>query len=326
MPIVLKAIKLFILFFFYSFISNAQKVLSNNNVRSYYYNRNMAELAIVDINYNEANGYYKKAFESLSPHLRDVENAFTSAYYSNDSVLAKYYADMLAYRLYPVNTIWAAVDSTKSFNHFVIMDVDSIIGSRRYQFPENSYQFIDSLFKIDQKIRSVDTSKSYMQYVDANNLNAVLKFIIVNGYPNSDPDSKSFAVQPTLYSLFVLLWHHRSDTNSTQLDDLLQRELIGGNILCDDWATLMMYREGFQEKYLIKLWLVNIDTLTEEEIVQINDSRAEVFLEPLEDYKRKYDYEKMLEHTIGCSVNGHPFKLLNSFLVPSDNAIKAGLK
>jgi hypothetical protein len=138
-----------------------------------------------------------------------------------------------------------------------------------------------------------------------------------NGFwiKHSDPFQQNLA-------LFLNAWH--SKFKNDILDTLLLELCIKGDFPLTDLTALYLggalygYNKSNCEKYFLKIW--NYNKLSQQEIDRINKVREEIYLEPLHEYKKKYEYQLMHQKRFGIEER-NMFILLNSFQLYEANSI-----
>lgn len=285
-------------------------------VREYYVFINKAELAILDTKYQLAGQYYKNAFLLKYPNGKDLYNAFVTAFYNRDTTFAIRYLNDLAYHGLIEGYIHDSVTNC-DFYKYIATAYDSCYHAGAESFMPVLGKRLHNIFEDDKKVRTDDVSPEHMKqvmHVDSMNRMEMKQYIEENGFPSFEQKGFWDESSPSLPGpLLYILWHARFDP--TVLDTSIQQALWNGDLGNDDWASTMMEREGIQSLYHIKLWEDEGLNLSPAETERINKNRAVMYLESLEDYRKKYAYmkKKLSERDL---TKRAPFVLLVHFLIP----------
>jgi hypothetical protein len=289
-------------FFFFAFIIHtscfAEKV---DSVKNYYFFKNKGEMCIVDSNYADGLVNYKKAFSYKSPNVLDVYNALVLAYQLKDSVSAESFFNHMAYHglnkeVFETKRL-GLFAKEESFYKWLTRSYDS---SYRAGANTNMVQYakiIDSLSEADQSVRKSyklnEQGVNALVLTDNSNLLFLKTYIKQNGFPSYDRIGNfEKSIEGNFYSpnsLFFILWHTRHTSqllNKTLLDAVIQ-----GDYNPDEYALLIdlqrensIYYNALPRKFskagkVVFLPVPNLNT--------VNKKRASIYLDNVENYKRK---------------------------------------
>jgi len=295
---------------FIIFILFVESVYSQTSIQKYYAYVNKAELLICDQKYVEAIAFYDSARLNMLPWNVDLLNAIQCAIDANNKGKVLEYSQILLSKRFNLYNPKSSI-----YKSLVIYDAEIANNIAKYSGPYLCNSF-DSLFVKELKVRLVEDQRvdrlrakifskaavdSLAQsYIDTfslvllNNGLWLKGWIKNNGYPREEcyynPNFRDnpFAHISTLlihyfsehYSLFYQLKEsvNRGDMHPIDLASRIQR-------------TTPIKRERFKEYGITTHYFVN-DSLSEQtyNIEEINRNRAELMLEPYEDYLQKVNY------------------------------------
>ena len=211
-----------------------------------------------------------------------------------------------------------------SFYKFIAKDFDSIYNASKLNDDTNGINFWRDVHDLDQMARNGMHSHE-QEILDKRNSDNIVKYLEKhslsfkdNGFwlKHSKPSQQNLA-------LFLNAWH--SKIKNDKLDTLLLELCLKGEFPLTDLTAIYLggaqygYNKYNCEKYFLKIW--NYDKLSQQEIEGINQVREEIYLEPLLDYKRKYEFQLMHLKRFGIRER-NMFLFLNSFQLHEGNAIK----
>lgn len=302
-----------------------------DEVRSYYYNVNLAELSILDSNYKEASLYYTEAFATGVVFPIDVYNAFRVSLLQQDTFLCIQYLnkmfswglDLIKFKLFI-----SSADSNKviihdrelndtSFFKYIEQDYEHIRKEYLLTNKPNLVEKLNSILLEDQNCRKKyglkkqketenkeekDILIDSLHYCDNNVLNLVYSYVDSFGFP--DVNKVGIAEQGYGYGRIencfdIVLWHRRN-LKDERTHNLYYRAVLNGEY---DVRKFVRYTDFAENKYCV---FIKPQAITKIQLENINKKRAEIFLEPLEDYFRKIQYQK--KHGFN-----HAFTLVNLF-------------
>lgn len=281
------------------------QTIERNKVKAYYTFKNLAELKIVDSAYNEALGLYKQAFRNKFPNPHDLYNAFVLSYLLKDTATCKNYYNTL---------IELGTDKTKleelSFvagikdDMFYIKDIawDEEYYYWKYQLSTRPSvaRMLDSLYAVDQFYRKYYSREVFFPY-DIKNISHLCNYIQQNGFPGFEQagiKQGKLSVPYNCGAIQLIHWHTRGTDTAVyawakSFDSVLHEAVLDGRYEPADYALTIDQRQQYYYEQLqpIEQMLseegLNINQLP---IAAINRRRAQIYLEPLEEYIRKWKF------------------------------------
>lgn len=276
-----------------------------NKVKEYYKLKNEAELKIIDSCYREALGLYQQAFGNKFPNPRDLYNAFILAYQLKDTAACKTYYNTLIELGTDKEKLEEMyfIDSIKD-DMFYIKDIawDQEYYYWKYMLSTRPSvaRMLDSLYAVDQFYRKYYSREVFFQY-DLKNINYLCNYAQQNGFPGFEQAGIKQGQLSTPYNcgaIQLIHWHTRgSDPTASSwaksFDSVLYEAVLDGRYEPADYALTIDQREQYYYEQLqpIEQMLseegLNMNQLP---IAAINRRRAQIYLEPLEDYIRKWKF------------------------------------
>jgi len=275
---------------------------SKADIRKYYELINKAELAIIDSAFQDCSMFYKEAFKLKEANGKDLTNAFIASLILDDTADAIIYVDALAYLGLEKNYLeyCAKKVSKESLLVYATKNYESIY-KNGLAFNNKSIhlnRILDSLFNNDQAIRKTKNKAAYSK-VDSANLQCTYDLIKQYGFPSrqkigfsGNGGSPDF---PPPYWYFV--WHARP--NTTVIDSFLYQAVLEGKFRPDLYAELIAQRNDYYHMILEN------ELITSEEKQEIDLRRKEIYLESLEDYRRK----------LIKGIKRRPFQFYHNFII-----------
>ena len=263
------------------------------NLRSYYENINLAELAIIENNLDQAAKYYKAAFNSGYSFPKDKYNDFRVSYLLKDTLqsvdcfnyLANLGQDKTKFIQY-----FFQVDSLvyDPYMEFVTHDYDSTIKKANLRSKHALASKLNKIYQMDQLCRQENISTNDLWRCDSNVLEKMYDYIDSFGFPSADKVGllEQIVIQaPNSGAFDWLVWHCRG-RNELRLYD------IGRYYVHKGLYDARKFSRGFA--YLSNDYYVLLprQALTYAELEEVNKRRAGIFLEPLQDYARKIKFQK----------------------------------
>lgn len=139
---------------------------------------------------------------------------------------------------------------------------------------------LDSLYIVDQKVRTEGYSSDYMKKVDSSNFFLLKKLIDRHGFPD-----ERIVGANTAENIFYVLLHYDDDHNNIILKDILKEALERGQISPQNYAWIIDRRLAWgpdkKEPYYYQMPSKKIKDLNEEEIKEIDKRRYSIGLKPL---------------------------------------------
>lgn len=292
-------------FFLLLFFTSQTSVLAqdfNKDIANYYLNKNLAELAIVDSNYIEASEYYKIAFSKSILFSADLWNAYLISFYQNDTIFTqKYYNSLVLHgyskKFFIGSLNYYQLDSllVQPFYLYISRTYDSLWNIAISTEMPSKAKKLDEIFNLDQQGRiykDVDniTIKENQHILDTDDSTRKLFFLYCKeyGFPNFSQVGlfEKRVRQPTATGLPFLLYWHQVFKQNPKLDDLYYNAALNGDIPADQYATTIDRRK-------IKYFMIlrDLETLNPAEIKLINEERAKIYLESINDYRKKIEFQ-----------------------------------
>jgi hypothetical protein len=311
---------------------SSYSLFANNKIEKYYYLVNKAELQIVNMKYDNALNIYNKAFFLKKVNYKDLYNAFLCAYYTNDTFYSIKYNTELA-----KNGLQKLFFQDSMFNYqfylLIYKNYDSIYNhfdNYRYKYSQ-----LESAYKTDQLVRNIDTFQQYtILKADSINLNIIYYFIKKYGISVFQKLGMWNSLNGPLINndaFFLVMWHNSFTNHPIQykLDKLLKKAVEKGFLDPAIYLTLnfgrtnklMSENECKEDIYFTKIW--GYEKLDKVKINEINLIRNEIYLESIEDYKIKYDYQSIHHERFGVTKK-NMFCIVNSFLIVDQVLIDSG--
>jgi len=298
----------------------AARAIDRIKVKEYYLLKNKAELAITDSAYATALALYKQAFACKFPNPCDIYNAFVVAYLLKDTAAGKSY----------YNTLAELGINKKKFEElpFVTSIKDDMFYIRDIAWNEEYYQLkymmsarpavarmLDSLYAADQFYRKYYSRDTFF-YHDKQIINYLCDYVKRNGFPGFEQAGICQREESAPYNdgtIQLIHWHTRgSDPNlspwAKSLDSVLYNAVLDGNYDPANYALSVDQRDSnYYEQLQPVEEMLSEDglELAKLDIPAINRKRAGIYLEPLEDYIRKWKF----------SLNDDRFYLFGPFVV-----------
>jgi hypothetical protein len=262
---------------------------SENLLRDYYYTINLAELSIIDNKLPEAKKNYEKAFGTGYSFPSDKFNAFAVSYFMKDTIKSiQYFNDLAAlgqdkekfikYFLHsdpkPNPYIDYVTKDYKNINEKVMKSEMLLLAKK-----------MDVMFQMDQDCRN-NGSKDDLLNCDRNVRERLYAFVDTYGFPGYKKVGllEEGVIQATNPGNFdMLLWHTRGFPDEKIYS--IGLENVKKGIYDARRFAMGFFYQG--SEYQVG---TPYEPITREELDAINKKRAEIFLEPLEDYLRKVAY------------------------------------
>lgn len=276
------------------YVSPAQN--RKTNIRAYYSLVNQAELSILDSNFDKANEYYKKAFKLNPANDKDIFNAEVVSYLHKDTLFARDNLNKLAYygmkKMVFEGSFWGASIINDSFYIFISKDYDSIYHQREKSGMAAYGKQLAAFYERDQSVRGRHSkhSKEEAKKSDLENILSFKTFINKNGFPSFEKtgffDEGGFSVQ-MFGTFYLVLWHTRPF--KTPLDKIMHNAVINGEFRPDKYAYIIDHRIG-EDNNRYSMIFEGQKEITKEREIAIDEKRKTIYLEPLADFKKKFNY------------------------------------
>jgi len=296
----------FLLFLLITGWVNGQDVF-DREASKYYLQKNKAELAIMNGQYDIALVAYKVAFRAKFPNERDIYNAFHVAFIVRDSSAAKEYLDIIflhgqqkeKYELTPFGSLIA----TEDFYKWCSRSYDSL-----YKIAQNSKMpllaaILDTIFVRDQSLRKEvkdkmrNGEKVDLRTTDSLNLVEIEKFIERYGFPNYELlgifEQCKGGYPGAFSTIDLLLWHTRHSFRI--LNRRLTEASLSGLLPPEEYTFYMDAQQDKESYYSIlprdgQSGAVSLDSL--KGLENIDDRRRSVMACKLSDYVSKFHHQE----------------------------------
>lgn len=291
--------------------------ISRDSLRNYYEYKYEAELAIMDADYRHAVKTYKNAYQYKTPNSSDLYNSFKTAYLCNDSAMAKAWYELEILHGWNRNkfetNLWGETIKNDGLYQWINTNYDSLHQvAQRSNMPVVA-KVMDSILAADQKPRDFNKiTEQVMQqilHVDSMNVAFLKNYMEQNGYPGFDEVGifEEFNIPSTIW--FVML--HTRYTSKALNKPCLQA-VLEGKLPPGEYASIIDLQGEKPIYYQASKWAgkqIGPVRLLPKDKVAINKLRAELFLEPLDEYRLKLVFQKDQSHPFFEFV---PFMILSS--------------
>ncbi|HXS37926.1 MAG TPA: hypothetical protein VN721_14580 [Flavipsychrobacter sp.] len=281
-----------------------------SKVLDYYQKINLAELAICDSNFAEANKYYADAFtiNHDKAFYRDLRNAFYAAMDSHEYALAEKYISQLLYRGLDSENISGI---RKSYSGKQLQRVNAIIS----KYPNNIIKLqkdplvkeLKQLVKLDQDVRFYFMNKGFDDYmvdsvfiVDDDDAQKLRKIFKEKGVPNEAVYTESRCE--------IIIWHNTGaiagGMPSHIFDTMLYRAVLTFDFDARDFVFIagasplsssFKYNDVIL-RFPLDLWgycyrrkILYPEYYNDTSEERINKERAKIGLESLNDCRKKIE-------------------------------------
>ncbi len=261
-------------------MAKTNKFLVSDTIRDYYVSINKAELAIVDSNFKEALLHYGVAFRLKAPNAKDLHNAYCAAAFVPDCEQGRIYLEKLA------NLGYRIPDSLIGNTYFFQCTGDglkAVADKARNDFQLSAIGLqLDSLAKEDQSVRSDEnTDFAKMQEKDAAVLQSLYRLLKKEKFTNVETGMSYGNAGNDYSTLWLIRWHGRGKPSI--LDSILLESVLKGNYDPSVYASLISTDNNAQ----YGIYYNPARTWTDQQRRLINENRAKIYLEPLDDYEKK---------------------------------------
>lgn len=272
------------------------------NVRRYYDNVHKAELAIVDSQLDRALLSYQAAFSEMYPQPRDVYNAFVVAYILKDSIKAKDCFNTLIEMGVRKEKLEILPFFEKAKDDYLYLS----FVSKWHEYFEMKYymssrphtaHILDSVMTVDQFYRIYKSDAASISK-DKRNIEFLILFSKEHGFPGfTQSGTRLLNMELPIYegNLSLIFWHSRG--NISPLDSIMTKAVIKGEYDPINYAMTMDTKGAGYYQLLIEPNnpLKKNDQLdnilkSREKLEALNKKRAEIYLDPLQDYLRKMNF------------------------------------
>jgi tetratricopeptide (TPR) repeat protein len=299
------------------------------DLKSYYYEINLAELQIVLGNYKEANEHYLMAFKYNPENEKDLYNSFLISYFIKDTALATVRLQKLAYFGLPKEYIECKLQTREYFITLCKMaNFDSCRNEGWKAADKKLLQELEQLIILDQSrgaeaihLKTESERKRILSQIDKKTMDTMLKIIKKYGWPsfhqigywlnNANPLSNNSAFELTM-------WHNRFRTNI--MDYFAINAIKAGNFRPDIWAKHILSRNMLGIKkfndygYHVTVW--DIKDIPHQKLKKYDAARKEIFLESLTDYFQKFQYQSTNNLEFGGDSIKSIFGFVHPILIP----------
>lgn len=262
---------------------------SENLLRDYYYTINLAELSIIDNNLPEAKRKYEKAFSTGYSFPSDKFNAFAVSYFMKDTIKSiEYFNDLAALGQDKGKFIKYFLHSDPKPNpyiDFVTKDYKDIHEKVMKSEMPILAKKMDAIFQMDQDCRNNGPDDDLLN-CDRKVREQLYAFIDTYGFPGYKAVGvlEETTIQATNAANFDKLLWHCSGLPDEKIYSIGLENVKKGIYDARRFAMGFFYQGS---EYQVG---VPYDPITQEELDAINKKRAEIYLEPIQDYMRKVAY------------------------------------
>lgn len=277
---------------------------------------NVAELKIVEGNYEEALAAYRQAFASVpSPFARDYYNAAVSAVKLEDEKQAFNYLEQLVMKGVSLpylerQQVFDSLQTTKRWKKF-----GKQYPKRRKKYEETANLILrddlDELYARDQYFRQAKgglrVHGDTIRQIEVDNVTNLLNWINDHGYPGE----ALIGVADTLEELprfSIVIQRQTAARDGYDFKGILAKAVKEGRIapqpvayLLDQQAGKIMYgsrafakinckRCKEKDKNYEKMQGLLVEKMSEADVEHIDQRRKQLGLEPLQDYRKKVLY------------------------------------
>ena len=299
----MKKTLLFVLYIALAFHADRSYAVDTAKIRKYYELTNKAELAIIDSNYSEATGLYKKAFTMKEGNGTDLFNAFIVSFLTKDTQNAR-----LCFRELTLHGMKLSVLENSKFGEkiskdqlfqLVTSDYDSLREVCLKSDKPRLASILDSIYDNDQRARQ-NSKEMHVSYEDIDNANVdnICNFVQKYGFPSFEKvgvlEKRTITVG-NFGAFSLVMWHVRG--RKTRLSTIAHNAVIAGEYPPNEYALISDMRDP---KYYMILpehldMIAPTNSSTKETNMDenvINQNRYSIYLESLHDYRRKLDFLK----------------------------------
>lgn len=281
------------------------------DAKSYYTNINRAELLICEDKYHEALPYYDSAFRAMPPWITDMSNAIQCAIDANDTARVRSNLMLLlrkGIRFVQPNTplynrIYAFSAEVKQIINsydrpFLCQKVDTaFINELTVRLREDQYINRKRISMYEQRY----TNLTAQAYIDSFSM-VLLKngvwlkdWILKNGYPKEECYYYPSADSDPLHIISILLVHYFSEHWTffyTLKDCVYKGEYHPIELASHIMRHTPVKREHFKElgHYCYLFMGDSLESIQYNKMEEIEKNRAELLLQPYNDYLKKVDY------------------------------------
>lgn len=268
-----------------------------DSVAKYYFCRNKAELAIVDSNYFESLNFYKKAFLFKSANARDLANGLRLAIILNDTLFARTCMGTLAANGLPqrvtLNFMGEEWTQAGGLYSYLAGNYDSLVSVYENSKKAKLSEMLERIYERDQLARRGGYTEAEAAVIDKKNIDSLIWFSGKYGFPCFQllgfAEPSSGIGRAGIYGF--ILWHSREQEIGA-LDSLGLRAVMAGLYPPEEFAQSFDFKSPISKYHMLVPGISsNLDptkTALTDEVVNLN--RAAIYLESIEDYKRKLLY------------------------------------
>lgn len=279
---------------------------SYDSVNKYYQHKYLAENAIMDADYPHAVKEYKIAYQYKTPNGVDLHNSFKVAYICRDSAMAKSWHDTGILHGWTKSgfeeTEYGKSIKNDGLYQWINSNYDSLHRIALNSNMPKVARIMDSVLHADQAVRPIlnrpITEKETQSMVHADSINIVFlkRYMEQNGYPDFEKVGvfEEFNYPSTIW---FVLYHTRYI--SKELNKLCFQAVLEGKMPPGEYASIVDMQENAPAYFEQPKWDKNGNIpipLTGTERAAINELRAKLFLEPIEDYHKKLLFQKDKNH------------------------------
>lgn len=266
----------------------------NENLKKYYELVNLAELSIVDNRLPDAQKYYQEAFSTPYRFPKDIYNALRVSFNMEDTSESIGYFNELArhglkfeYFSSGFNLVYDSVVS--DFYKFISSSHDSIHGIVTQTKMAELAMRVDEFKDQDQNCRRGADTLIPLQVCDSLLQLDILSFIDSFGFPGYETIGimERDRYQPFMEGAFDLMMFHQRGVPDNEFLNKMWGFVETGELDARTYA--LRYFCAPCDYYHIN---IPIDPITESDLQICNKKRSKIYLEPLEDYFKKIEFQR----------------------------------
>ncbi|MBB1642790.1 hypothetical protein [Sphingobacterium sp. UME9] len=281
----------------------------DQQVSQYYHYKNQAEVHILDSSYKHALESYNVAFTYKYPNIRDLYNAFAVAYLVADSNAAKHFFDEMVLNGQTIEKFakgrFVTTIHDESLYKWLTKNYDSLKSIADKSEKKLLAARYDSIYDEDQRIRKTEhkTQGEIKKLIseDSANIKNAIRLIKEYGFPSYEriglfeKGAEGYAAADNC--MWMLLWHARHSNHT--LNGPVRKAVLAGDYPPDEFALIidMQADTSLYFGVLPRKADKNGKVIFEEvpDMQAVNERRATLYLESLEEYKRKLNYQKYVD-------------------------------
>jgi len=230
-------------------------------------------LATEKVDYVHTGNYIYAAFEA-----KKVDSCDLAIRYLSKAIMQGYKHDVphLSGEEFIQNFFHCAPKTNKDLKASLLQQLQN----PNYAINVELKKTLDSLFRADQNVRSMNYSPDHIRKVDSSNFFFLKQLIDKHGFPD-----ERIVGTHTAENIFYVILHYDDDRNNLLLKDILKEALTQGQISPQKYAWIIDRRLAWgpdeKEPFYYQMPTMKMKDLTREEIKKIDQRRANIGLKPL---------------------------------------------